>query len=279
MLCNRHYLEEFYDKMKKVLRHVIRYLIKKSDDDQITSNVYERFNRLITSWIESLSKARSTQQNKHSVKKMDAEVDFLDSVAILEKLQKAMHKGSRMSIDDAKLLTAYSASLLHYRNGHHSGAVRNLTINEFGNHRHLKGAVVIVVSKHKTTYKGPVWLVLSEKDYWYVIAYKTLVRDFITPKSGFEDRFFLTTTGKECSKVYEYIKDGIKRSSVTIEVLPPPKMNRIVAATTTARNAPDVVRRKISKLMYHSVTTRDTYYEYEYAVVINSDCCSKYWLL
>jgi len=127
------------------LQHAIRYLINKSDDDQNTSNVYERFNRLITSWIKSLSKARSTQQNEHSVK-MDAEVDsveepynFLDSVAILEKLQKAMQKGSKMSIDDAKLLTAYSASLLHYRNGHRSGAVRNLTINEFGNRRHLKG--------------------------------------------------------------------------------------------------------------------------------------------
>ena len=99
VLCNRHNLEELYDKMKKVygyqayklrrLWHAIRYLINKSDDDQITSSVYERFNRLITLWIKSLSKARSTQQNEHSVK-MDAEVDsvedpysFLDSVAIL----------------------------------------------------------------------------------------------------------------------------------------------------------------------------------------------------
>ena len=116
---------------------------------------------------------------------------------------------------------------------------------------------MIVASMHKTTYKGPVRLVLSENDHRYVLAYKTLVRDFITLESGFEDRFFFTTTGEEYSKVYEYIRDGIKRSSVTIEVPPPPKMNRIVVATTTGRNAPDVVRHKISKLMYHSVTTSD----------------------
>ena len=73
--------------------------MNKSDDDQITNNVYERFNRLFTLWIKSLSKAGSTQQNEHSVK-MDAEVDsvedpynLLDSVAILEKFQKAMQKG------------------------------------------------------------------------------------------------------------------------------------------------------------------------------------------
>ena len=54
--------------------------------------------------------------------------------------------------------------------------------------------------------------------------------------------FFLR---KEYSKVYEYIKDGIKRSCVMIEVPPPPKMNRIVVATTTARNAPDLVRYKM----------------------------------
>jgi len=131
---------------------------------------------------------------------------------------------------------------------------------------------VIVASMHKTTYKGPARLVLSEKEYRYVLAYKTLVRDFIIPELGFEDSF---SSGKEYSKVYEHIRDGIKRSSVTIEAPPPPKMNRIVVATTTGRNVPDVVRRKISKLMYHSVTTSDRYYEYEYDVVINSGCCSK----
>ena len=60
--------------------------------------------------------------------------------------------------------------VLVYRNGYQFRAGINITISEFDNCRHMKGAVVIVATKHKTTRKGPVWLVLSQNNYQYILA-------------------------------------------------------------------------------------------------------------
>ena len=71
--------------------------------------------------------------------------------------------------------------VLVYRNGHQFRAGKNITISEFDNCKHMKGEVVIVATKHKTTHKRPVRLVLSQNNYQYIQAYKLRVEDFFIP--------------------------------------------------------------------------------------------------
>jgi len=131
-----------------------------------------------------------------------------------------------------------------------------MTTEEFRNRRHHNDRVVIHVLAQR---KGPAQAVLSNNDFHYVLCYKTFIRDNITPDTGYEN----TISGAQYNKVYNKIKDGIKRNGLRVEVPPPPKMNRIVVASNTAQKVKsDAERRKVAKHLCHSTATSERYYEF-----------------
>ena len=88
-------------------------------------------------------------------------------------------RAGRFDPTDVKLLTAYAAALLVYKNSQRSGVVDNLTMKEFELMRENdrdKDKIVITCVHHKTGAAGGAKLVVEKRDLAYLLDYKYLVR-------------------------------------------------------------------------------------------------------
>lgn len=240
----------------------------------------KRTTDMISRWIKSLSKAIGKQRQQHGLKVIETlasesptetTAQFLSNANLLAKLHicianlrysNSFEGRSR----DIKLLTAYAASVLLYRNSQRSGVIQNLTLDEFRKRRRVthndENRMIISCVNHKTGAQGFAQLVVTPKGEDVLLQYHTLVRSNITPKPGCEDLLFLTHKGSRYNQVFRKICEAININNIDVTVPPPPSTFRIGMATKVAKNLADNERRGVIKHMSHSEYTSEKYYEF-----------------
>ena len=106
-----------------------------------------------------------------------------------------LNLASSFDLKDVKLLTAYAACLLLYKNSQRSGVVENLTLKEFSQRQRKlhnnEERIVIPCLNHKTGPKGTAQLVTTAEGEELLIQYHILVRAKITPNQGVTNCSFL----------------------------------------------------------------------------------------
>lgn len=252
----------------------IRFLIH---EDHSNNDLYIKGNQtidLLSQWIKSLSKAISKQRQQHGLQVMDTlatqsptEItsNFLNNKHLMGKVELAiLNLGATFESADIKLLTAYAASILLYKNSQRSGVIQNLTLKEFSQRRYIKseGKVVIPCVNHKTGPQGMAQLVATTEAEEILVHYHTLIRTRLTPKAGCEELFFLTHQGSKYTQVYRKITQGINAANLNVVIPPPPSMFRIEMSTKAAQELSDSKRRTVVKHMSHSEQTSQQYYEF-----------------
>lgn len=165
----------------------------------------------IKQWIKSLSKCISKQRQRHAIiaikklPKTPNSIIFLESNNTIKTVKKCIEslKSSFDSVD-IKFLTAYAAALLLYGNYQRSSIIiQNLTIQEFQEREHTSdGMTIVSCLNHKTGSQCCAILVIAPATDKILVAYQIYIRDHITPVSGFENLFFLTSSGTMYTQVY-----------------------------------------------------------------------------
>ena len=136
-------------------------------------------------------------------------------------------------------------------------------MEEFEQREHTSdGMTVISCLNHKTGPQGRAILVISPMTEEILAAYKTSIRDHITPISGCENAFFLTPSGSMYTQVYRKIREAVKMNGFKDIKLPPPSEYRILMSTKAARHLDDTTLRKVQKHLSHSEETSRKYYEF-----------------
>ena len=126
------------DKLRR-LKLAIKFLIHENHNNTDLSTKGYQIISLLSDWIKSLSKARGKQrQQQHGLKvmvRLSAESptktteNFLNNKRLLGKVKSAIFNlGFTFESLDIKLLSAYAASVLLYRNSQRSGVIQNLTV-------------------------------------------------------------------------------------------------------------------------------------------------------
>ena len=157
--CNAHNLqlntkslEQYYHHMKhtqmykpstlseklRQLKLAIKSLIHENHNNTDLSTKGYQIISLLSEWIKSLSKARGKQGQQHGLKVMDklsaesptkTTENFLNNKHLLGKVKSAIFNlGFTFESLDIKLLSAYAASVLLYRNSQRLGVIQNLTL-------------------------------------------------------------------------------------------------------------------------------------------------------
>ena len=190
---------------------------------------------------------------------------YLENKAVRQKVanaQENIRKGM-FNIRDIKLLTAFSAAIIIYKNGQRPGVINNLTSKEFKLRRDHSTNVVIPCVNHKTGAAGSAKLVVNKEDMRYVLDYHFLVRSRIVPAAGCHQLFFLTHNGKRYTQVYRKICHAFSINNIQTDELPAPSASRVKVTTKSLKQtSTDVVRRKVNKLLCHSNYTTENYYEF-----------------
>ena len=285
-LFSRKSLEEFYDLMKtelsykpstiaekfRRLRKAIDFIIYENLEDSKLAQRGLQYKELLNSWINSLSKQIKQQRHERGIM-IDNEVahtispkEFLKSSKVKKKVSVSKENISRglHETNDMKLITAYAAAILLYKNGQRSGVIDNLTVKEFQVRREnkLRSEIVIPCVHHKTSSTGCAKLVVKTQEIGYLLDYYFLVRSQIVPQSGLENLFFLTTNGGRYTQVYRKIKEAIKANGIETDV-PTPSAFRIKVTSDSLRSgSSDVTRRKVNKHLSHSNRTAEMFYEF-----------------
>ena len=166
------------------------------------------------------------------------------------------------------IITAYAAAAVVYGNGQRSGAITNLTIQEFEireeSYSEESGDMVVIPCvHHKNAEQGLAYLVISEDIDDMMIYYLDNIRPRVTPLDSCKDYFFLTRSGDQYDQVYRRIKKSLETKSM---VPPQPGLYRMLISTEARRHLDETKRRKTVKHLSHSAHTSEVYYEY-----MNSD--------
>ena len=197
-------------------------------------------------------------QFKQKLPSVSNPLNFLENPTVNLKVQHAI-ACLKVSFDikDVKLLTAFAAAVLIYRNCQRSGVVQNLTIDEF-DHRQQANQDKLIVSciNHKTGPQGRAQLVITNQAECILLMYKQLIREHIQPVIGCEALLFLTPNGKiHTSTSQNQGSCNHKINGLKHFIPPPPKMYRIVVSTEAARNLNDCNLRMVARHLSHSETT------------------------
>ena len=121
------------------LKLAIKFLIHENHNNTDSSTKGYQIISLLSDWIKSLSKVRGKQRQQHGLEvmvRLSAESptktteNFLNNKHLqLGKVKSAIFKqGFTFESLDIKLLSAYAASVLLYRNSQRSGVIQNLTV-------------------------------------------------------------------------------------------------------------------------------------------------------
>lgn len=196
ILLNQKNLERFYHFLKtskkykpttnaeklRRLKMAIRFAMHNEEDQELYIKGC-RYIDLIKQWVYSLSKSISLQRQRHSLNiiqklpSVNNPLNFLENPLVNLKIQHAIAcLKTSFDIKDVKLLTAFAAAVLIYRNCQRSGVVQNLTIQEF-DQRQAAGHEKLIVSciNHKTGPQGRAQLVITKQAEHIILMYKKLV--------------------------------------------------------------------------------------------------------
>ena len=287
LLLDRKVLQAHYDKLKNIyqpttiteklrrLKMAIDFLNHTQDDDDMYMKATRTLETL-SRWIKALSKAIGKQRQEHGMRVRNtlenneptkAVSEFLNNVNLQAKIDCAiLNLASSFNTQDAKLLTAYVASMILYENGQRSGVIENLTITEFSKrmHKFYEGQerVIIPCLNHKTGPQGIAQLVTTPKGENLLLQYYTLARAKIMPKPGCDQLFFLTPCGGRYNQVYRKICESIKINNINVTEPPKPKTYRIGMSSKVGRHLSDAKRRAVVKHMNHTEQTSEKYYEF-----------------
>ena len=283
-LLNQQNLERYYHHLKtskqykpttnaeklRRLKLAIRYVMHNQDEDQALYIKGCRYIDLIKQWVYSLSKSISLQRQRHSLNivqqlpSISNPLDFLEDHQVNLKVQHAI-ACLKISFDikDVKLLTAFAAAVIVYRNCQRSGVVENLTVGEFNERLEADDdKIIISCINHKTGPQGRAQLVVTKQAERILLQYKHLIRAHLEPATGCNTLFFLTSNGKRYTQVYRRIKEAATINGLKDVIPPPPKMYRIVVSTEAARSLNDCTLRMVARHLSHSENTSRRYYEF-----------------
>ena len=193
----------------------------------------------------------------------DDPINFLDSQEVESSVRDMLQIGKSRKLiwREIRIILAYLAAHLIFFNGQRPGIVQKMTISEFQSKSEEDGEYVIWVKEHKTTGSfGPARVVVSAKIYSLMEIYFNNVRKGLTPQhEAYKNRFFLTNTGNEYTKVSERIRDVAESFGVPVPRL---GLGRKVVATETFKSEKtDSVVRKVQKHMCHSTATCEMFYQ------------------
>ena len=150
----------------------IKYTLHTNETNQSMYIKGCRITDTLTQWIHSLSKQISLQRQKHGVKivkDLPATADpfkFIQDEEVRMRIEKTL-ASLKESYEETeyvkiKLLIAFAAASIIYKNCQRSGVVTNLTIDEFQNRQRADdGMIVMTCLNHKTGPQGRVQLVIS----------------------------------------------------------------------------------------------------------------------
>ena len=187
---------------------MIRFIMHEQEEDQALYIKGCRYLDLIKQWVYSLSKSISLQRQRHSlniIQKLPSvsnPLNFLENPTVNLKVQHAI-ACLKVSFDikDVKLLTAFAAAVLIYRNCQRSGVVQNLTIDEFDHRQQaIQDKLIVSCINHKTGPQGRAQLVITNQAECILLMYKQLIQEHIQPVIRCEALLFLTPNGKNTHK-------------------------------------------------------------------------------
>lgn len=178
--------------------------------------------------------------------------------AVIEAIELA--KSRTLLWREIRVVLTYLAAKIIYLNGQRPGVVTKMTVNEFKAKEEEDGEYVIKVMDHKTTGSfGPAEVVVSIDLYQMMEQYFEHIRNNITPQNEmYENRFFLTNTGNEFTKVSERMKEVAASFGLT---LPMSGTSRKVVATEAYKYEDNIIVRKMQRHMCHSSTTCEQFYQ------------------
>lgn len=187
-----------------------------------------------------MSKQISIQRHERGVR-IDSEVahtsspnNFFNSTQVKDKLslaKQAIRKGNFIP-SDIKLLTAYTATILLYKNCQRSGVIENLTIEECKLRWELTSNTVLPCVHYKTGSTNPAAkLVVNNDNFKYILDYYYLIWT--------NHFFFLTHNGSKYTQVYRKIKEAIKVNDIEVEVPPAPSAYQIKVTTSLKTTTSD----------------------------------------
>ena len=192
----------------------------------------------------------------------DDPLNFLSSTKVLKRVEQLLEiaKTRKLVRQEIFVVVAYLAAHIIFKNGQRPGVVQRMAINEWTQRVEEDKEWVIYVVEHKTTGSfGPAKVVISNSICSIMEQYFVHVRAKIIPKHPtFQNRFFLTNTGNEFSKVGERMKDTAKTFGL---LLPTVGLQRKVVATEVYKTQDDITVRGVQKQMCHGTTTCEKFYQ------------------
>lgn len=284
-LFNYTNLEQYYHLMKEELQYqpstiaeklrrlkqAISFVAHQHFHDIKYHQKSTQYKDLLSTWINSLRKLIALQRQKRGIR-LDSEVantpspnHCLENEEVKTKVSIATSnlRAGKFNVQDIKLLTAFAAAIILYKNGQRPGVVNNLTLDEFEVRRSHEEAVVIPCVHHKTGASGTAKLVVEKEDMGYLLDYNFLVRQKLAPAAGCNQLLFLTHNGKQYTQVYRKIRHAFTINDIHADEFPAPSAHRVKVTTKSLKKTKsDVVRRKINKHLCHSNHTTEKFYEF-----------------
>ena len=253
------------EKIRKLLL-VIEYILYLSDD---ASNITRctKVMQQLGKWRKSLRKEIRQRKTELRIRSR-AEVGssnnpdaFLESGKIVRDVEAALD-GTTCTPQQHKLILAYVAAHIIYRNAQRPGVVQHMTIEEYENKEEDKdGKVLIKVLHHKTSSSsGEADVVIDKKIDAILQKYLDNIRASMVPiNNTFRKRLFLMQTTNEFRKISQVIQEVA--SSYGYHV-PNATLNRKITATSLRENLPNHDALPVHRHMSHTPETSMRNYQY-----------------
>ena len=287
-LLDKYFLESWVNKCHEkgmqpgTIRTYLNSVISFYDFCEVTHNkVIEvsevgRMRTIIRKWMSALHKQiaeRSYEKQLEDLDKLPTATELTtydNSNAVKEAvklLKQALVKKMDVTRKEFCLMRNYLITVLILDNASRSGAIANMTMREFRTVRASGDGHIIGVIKHKTGYKGPAFLSLTDEILHLMNMYVNHVRsniDGISCKD--EDPVFVSWSGKQMAssmvieqfnRFWEQATGNSNRITTTLV--------RKMATTKIRRHNPELATETANMLCHSETTAAKSYHLYDKA--------------
>ena len=200
-------------------------------------------------------KAEMRIRSKSEVGSATSPEGFLSSEKIKEDIKKALENSDNISPMQHKVIVAYIAANIIYKNAQRPGVVQHMQIGEFETREETdEGNFLIQVLHHKTSASsGEADLIVSAHTNELIEEYLGKIRNYMEPKAKYlKNNLFLTPSGNELTKISELIRYIANTYGFDV---PNATLNRKVTATSAREHLSQHEALAVHKHMSHAPET------------------------
>ena len=276
---NVHHLHTYIDNLQKRLdltaemisekirrlKLCVEYTMLHHEDDTITQRctwVLQQLSKWRSSLCREIKQRKGEIRVKSKVRSATNPEGFLQSLKIQEVKQTLQGSIGSCTPKEYKLILAYISAHIIYRNAQRPGMVQYMKMKEYENkEENTEGKYIIAVLHHKTSSSsGSAEIVITKEIDKIIERYLDGIRiHVIVQRESLRDRFFLTYTGNEFTKISETMKQVANMYGYA---LPTATINRKVMAIAAREQLTQQQAQAVHSHMSHAPETSMRSYQF-----------------